>query len=496
LKADRANFALVYAGSGYLPQDGKLDAPVQLLEIRWRGFGGIKGERQKPDQGKPKQKTGDLVRKLEGAIRQIKSTLRNVQEVLSDAKGGMLDVKRKKQEAKAEQQAVDIQCGEIRKQVKYSKKWQKMKRSIRQEFHLKWKRWVFFKWNAESSKWEKLPPPNGALDPDGKYRLVIRPQDEGKRARPGKLRRRERRQQAQVSPGVKKLQTFQWSTESQDQVQKESAKEPSPKPFTVEKRQPSPPLQIVKRAKEPIKVWVDLVLDGVDWKSMEVERTATQSDIEVKARDIFDTAISIKNYHPPEQGIKYYCRVDEEENRRKEQNRREVQFRGGVPGTTQRREADEEERGRVQEQRQLRQQQEGLAVPQTARAGSVPRPGVEQSAPQKAYRAPSAEKQRVTKEEPRLPVHTARSPTPGRPPAKSQLINQKVTMLWMNDFSPGAEVWQQQWEGEPKSAYKYRTSKERDVWLSRTIKMLTRDKTKDQSKWAFYEDLILREVKP
>jgi hypothetical protein len=51
LRADRANFTLVFVGCKYLPQEGKLDAPAQLFEIRWRGFGGDNGDRPTSDQG-------------------------------------------------------------------------------------------------------------------------------------------------------------------------------------------------------------------------------------------------------------------------------------------------------------------------------------------------------------------------------------------------------------------------------------------------------------
>jgi hypothetical protein len=199
--------------------------------------------------------------------------------------------------------------------VKYSSKWQKMKRRIMQEFHLKWKRWLLFKWEEEYSLWVKLPPRYGSLKPEGKYKLVVRPQDKDKRIRPGKLRRHERRQaERQETPGVKKLQTFRWSADDQgSQLQKElnveHAAEPNPRHITIQKRQPSPPLEIIRKTKEVEKVWVDIVLDE-DWKGMEVLATATQRDIEVQARSIFDTAVNIKNFRAPINGIKYYCVVD------------------------------------------------------------------------------------------------------------------------------------------------------------------------------------------
>jgi hypothetical protein len=110
LRADRRNFSLVHAGHKYLPHEGRLDTPAQLFEIRWRGLGGGKTAQQSPEQDRSqeKQEKGDRVRNLERAIRLIKSTLRTIQETLSDVKGGMLDQKREKQEANAEQQAVDI----------------------------------------------------------------------------------------------------------------------------------------------------------------------------------------------------------------------------------------------------------------------------------------------------------------------------------------------------------------------------------------------------
>jgi hypothetical protein len=184
LSADRSNFALVYSGHKYLPQEGKLETPVQLFEIRWRGVGGA---RTKIQQGQEE----DVVEDLVIAVRMMKAAMRKTQKALSKAKGGVLDKKRAKQEKKAETLAVDIQCDEVRLKVKYSSKWQKMKRRIKQVFHLKWKRWVLFKWIEERSEWEKLPPPYGALEPNGSYKLVIRSQDVGKKARPGKLRRKE-----------------------------------------------------------------------------------------------------------------------------------------------------------------------------------------------------------------------------------------------------------------------------------------------------------------
>jgi hypothetical protein len=196
LRADMANFALVYAGSRYLPHEGKLEVPVQLFETRWRGLGGSKTKAQEVDRGKPKvkEKAGTLEGSLEGAIRMLKATLRRTQEALAEVKGGVLDVKREKQEKNAEALAVDIVCGEVRKKVKYSSKWQKMKRRILQEFHLKWKRWSLFKWEEEHSIWEKLPPPYGALKPERKHKLVVRAQDKDKSVRPGKIGKQERRQ--------------------------------------------------------------------------------------------------------------------------------------------------------------------------------------------------------------------------------------------------------------------------------------------------------------
>jgi hypothetical protein len=117
----------------------------------------------------------------------IKATLRKTQEASFEVKGNVIDAKRKKQAEKAEALAVDIQCGEVRKKVKYSKKWQKMKRRIKQEFHLKWKRWILLKWTAKQSSWEKLPRPYGALEPEGTYRLVIHAQDRNRKSGPGKI---------------------------------------------------------------------------------------------------------------------------------------------------------------------------------------------------------------------------------------------------------------------------------------------------------------------
>jgi hypothetical protein len=116
-----------------------------------------------------------------------------------------------------------------------------------------------------------------------------------------------------------------------------------PSHITIQRRRPSPPLEIVRRTKDSEKVWADLVLDE-DWKGMEVLMTATQRDIEVQARSIFDTAVNVKNFRPPFNGIKYYCVVDRLGNEMREQDRRELLYHGEVPGTTQRREADEAER--------------------------------------------------------------------------------------------------------------------------------------------------------
>jgi hypothetical protein len=91
---------------------------------------------------------------------------------------------------------------------------------------------------------------------------------------------RERRQaERQAAPGIKKLQSFQWSAEDQvagnpEPTVKGDIKQATP--ITIQKRQPSPPLEIIKRAKDPVKVWVDLMLDE-DWKGMEVLPTATQT---------------------------------------------------------------------------------------------------------------------------------------------------------------------------------------------------------------------------
>jgi hypothetical protein len=66
LRADRSNCSLVCAGSKYLPQEGKLSAPVQLLEIHWKGREGSQ-KVSVESLGKPKikEKTGETVGKLE-----------------------------------------------------------------------------------------------------------------------------------------------------------------------------------------------------------------------------------------------------------------------------------------------------------------------------------------------------------------------------------------------------------------------------------------------
>jgi hypothetical protein len=237
--------------------------PVQLFEIRWRGFGCARTKVQQTVKLKSTEKAGTPTGRLEKVISMLKASLRKTHDVLAEVKGGYLDKKREKQEKKAEALAVDFQCGEIRKRVKYSSNWQKMKTRIMQEFHLKWKRWVLFKYEAEHSIWEKLPPPYGSLKPEGMYKIVIHSQDRNKKARPGKIKRRERRQATGQSPtGVKKLQSFMWTSGEQKPV-----KLSQPPHITIQKRQPSPPLEIVKRAKVPVYVSVNTNPQG-EWRAL------------------------------------------------------------------------------------------------------------------------------------------------------------------------------------------------------------------------------------
>jgi hypothetical protein len=123
--------------------------------------------------------------RIKSAIRLGKSSMRKMQEALPEVKGGHTGQKHKHHEEESVRPAIDIQCENRRIRVKYSKKWQKMKRRIMQEFHLKWKRWAPLKRNVDTSEWVRLQPPYGALVSEASYRLVIRPRDQNKMARSG-----------------------------------------------------------------------------------------------------------------------------------------------------------------------------------------------------------------------------------------------------------------------------------------------------------------------
>jgi hypothetical protein len=102
---------------------------------------------------------------IEDGIRMAKAMCKKLQVALSKIKGGFSGPKHKRNEEKAAKLAIDVQCGDKGIQVKYSKRWQKMKRRIMREFQLKWKRWALFIRDEETSNWVKLQPPYGPLTP-------------------------------------------------------------------------------------------------------------------------------------------------------------------------------------------------------------------------------------------------------------------------------------------------------------------------------------------
>jgi hypothetical protein len=126
-----------------------------------------------------------IIRKFESAIRCTKASLKKMQEGLAAAKEGFTGRKHKRHEEEALSFAIDVQCGEKRTAVKYSKKWQKMRRRIIQEFDLKWRKWALFQRNPETSEWDKLSLPHGSLTPEASYRVVLRPKNRDKKPRPG-----------------------------------------------------------------------------------------------------------------------------------------------------------------------------------------------------------------------------------------------------------------------------------------------------------------------
>jgi hypothetical protein len=82
--------------------------------------------------------------------------------------------------------------------------------------------------------------------------------------------------------------------------------------------------------------------------------TATERDIEGRARELFNTVVTIKNWSPPTNGIEYFRRKDEEGNHQREKDEFDRKLHGGVPVTTDRREADEAARGKAQLMAQLK----------------------------------------------------------------------------------------------------------------------------------------------
>jgi hypothetical protein len=282
------------------------------------------------------------------------------------------------------------------------------------------------------------------------------------------------------------LQKFQWSAEEQrkepEQEGEKANKIEQPVPFTIQRRQPSPPLEIVRHAKEPTKVWVDLMLDE-DWKGMEVLSTATQRDIEVQARTVFDTAVNIKNFHTPINGIKYYCVVDKLGNQLKEQDRRELQFHGGIPGTTQRREADEAERRKAQDQRWLKEQ-EMWQPPKVHRAESVPRPEATMS---RGNQAPAVEKPQVERKKQdvleSLPQAGTRSEPQTIVPGGEKMTLEQIYALFPTE-------WSQIWDGEPRDGFRARTRKRRSEWMERFLKILYNGSAAAKSTCAFYIGMV------
>jgi hypothetical protein len=285
-----------------------------------------------------------------------KAVLKRLQKALGTIKGGFTGPKHRRNEEQAVRLSVDVQCGEKRIQVKFSKKWQKMKRRIMREFGLKWKRWALFV--RDGPDWVKLQPPYGSLTPGSSYRLVIRTADQSKRPRPGISRRRERRQaERETKPPIEKPRDFEWSAtdarpnslersemptvaesvtmEDGDQVKDCSST------IVIQRRSPSPPLRIDRSSKASGKVLVDLVYAG-QLISLEVLKSATQRDIEIEASEIFPSAINIYNFSPPVKGIKYKCGADYWGNKQREQEGWETESNGGAPGSTQRKEAEME----------------------------------------------------------------------------------------------------------------------------------------------------------
>jgi hypothetical protein len=238
---------------------------------------------------------------------------------LAAAKGGFTGRKHKKHAEEATSLAIDVQCGEKRVAINYSKKWQKMRRRIIQEFHLKWRKWAFYQRDPKTSEWVKLTLPHGVLDSEASYRVVIRPQDINKKPRPGIGRRLERRRMERESGiPMQKLTKFEWSAENGDQKQVEvPAIKVQVPAIKVQKRSPSPPLRIIPkqvhldsgRVVEAEKVWVDLLFAG-QRKSIEVLTTISQVQIEQLAKEQFTAPIKIWNFETPINGRAYKCAVD------------------------------------------------------------------------------------------------------------------------------------------------------------------------------------------
>jgi hypothetical protein len=236
--------------------------------------------------------------------------LKKLQKGLAAAKGDFAARKHRHHEEEAMSLAIDVQCDEERASIRYSKKWQKMRRQIIQGFRLKWKKWALFQWAPKSSEWVKLSLPHGALDPKASYRVVIRPQDRNKRARPGIGRRLERRRAERESgSSISKLVKFNWENGEGEPM--------TSLPIRIQKRTPSPPLRILTPQRLPVtgqvitpeRIWVDLLYAG-HRKSVEVLSTVSQIEVEQLASDIFLAPIKVWNFTTPVNGVSYKCLID------------------------------------------------------------------------------------------------------------------------------------------------------------------------------------------
>jgi hypothetical protein len=277
---DRSFFSLVTSWCRYLPESGFLPKPTQSFEIRRQGRGGIKtvGNLRKTDQQIAQAN-------VEEGIRMARSMFKKLHDALAKIKDGFAGPKHKHNDKKAIRLSIDVECEDKRIQVKYSKRWQKMKRRPIREFRLKWKGWALFIRNEETSDWVKLQPPYESLTRGASYRVVARPAARDKRPRPGRGRRWERRhEEEKAEPRIE--QRLEWSAtdirpSSLERADTLMAPDEAPlngnpteevtqekitisvhSTIVVQRRAPSPPLRLEKCDPIEEKAWVDLVFAG------------------------------------------------------------------------------------------------------------------------------------------------------------------------------------------------------------------------------------------